>query len=556
MQTPCLLLLLALGLLAAPAAALVRIPLHKFTSIRRTMSEMGGPMEDLIAKGPISKYSQGVHTVTQGPIPEILKNYMDAQYYGEVGIGTPPQCFTVVFDTGSSNLWVPSVHCKLLDIACWTHHKYNSDKSSTYVKNGTSFDIHYGSGSLSGYLSQDTVSVPCKSGVSSQGSIKVERQTFGEATKQPGITFIAAKFDGILGMAYPRISVNNVLPVFDNLMQQKLVDKNIFSFYLNRDPNAQPGGELMLGGTDPKYYKGSLIYHNVTRMAYWQVHMDQVDVGSSLTVCKGGCEAIVDTGTSLIVGPVEEVRELQKAIGAVPLIQGEYMIPCEKVSSLPKVTMKLGGRDYKLSPEDYTLKAQGPSQCPAPLGAPASTTDGTQEARVPLDGAFWIPRPPAASPKGCFACVSKPPALQAPVAPGPEPSASPPMAPTLFPMESKSSKTDSVRATSAPQACKHLAEKKTTTKPATVIEVLPDTAEVNDYYLWSIFNFVYLNFCCLGFIALAYSLKVRDKKLLNDLNGAVEDAKTARLFNITSSALAASCIILVFIFLRYPLTDY
>lgn len=50
--------------------------------------------------------------------------------------------------------------------------------------------------------------------------------------------------------------------------------------------------------------------------------------------------------------------------------------------------------------------------------------------------------------------------------------------------------------------------------------------------------------------------QVRDKKLLNDLNGAVEDAKTARLFNITSSALAASCIILVFIFLRYPLTDY
>ncbi|XP_064143633.1 cathepsin D [Loxodonta africana] len=365
MQTPRL-LLLALGLLLGPAAALIRIPLHKFPSIRRTLSEAGGSVENLISKTPISKYTQGGPAVPGGPVPEILRNYMDAQYYGEIGIGTPPQCFTVVFDTGSSNLWVPSVHCKLLDIACWIHHKYNSAKSSTYVKNGTTFDIHYGSGSLSGYLSQDTVSVPCSSAsASALGGVRVERQTFGEATKQPGITFIAAKFDGILGMAYPRISVNKVVPVFDNLMAQKLVEKNMFSFYLNRDPTAQPGGELMLGGIDSKYYTGTLNFNKVTREAYWQIHMDRVDVGNGLTLCKGGCEAIVDTGTSLMVGPVEEITELQKALGAIPLIQGEYMIPCEKVSSLPPVSLQLGGRSYTLSSEDYVLKVSqaGRSVC-------------------------------------------------------------------------------------------------------------------------------------------------------------------------------------------------
>ncbi|XP_078540160.1 interferon-induced transmembrane protein 10 [Lissotriton helveticus] len=162
------------------------------------------------------------------------------------------------------------------------------------------------------------------------------------------------------------------------------------------------------------------------------------------------------------------------------------------------------------------------------------------------------------------------------VLPPPPPPLPSPALPALPLMENKGFKGD---ATWPPAQCKHSLDKEKkkkklttvtttsttvttgtsavkTTTPATVIEISPDTTEVNDYYLWSIFNFVYLNFCCLGFIALAYSLKVRDKKLLNDRNGAIEDAKTARLFNITSSALATLCIIIIFIYLRYPPAEY
>ncbi|KAK9077353.1 hypothetical protein SSX86_005690 [Deinandra increscens subsp. villosa] len=236
-----------------------------------------------------------------------LKNYMDAQYYGEIGVGTPPQKFTVIFDTGSSNLWVPSTKC-YLSVACLFHSKYKASSSSTYKKNGTAAAIQYGTGAISGYFSQDSVKL---------GDLVVNKQDFIEATREPGITFLAAKFDGILGLGYQEISVGKAVPVWYNMVKQGLVHEPVFSFWFNRHVGEEQGGELVFGGVDPNHFKGKHTYVPVTQKGYWQFAMGDVLIGDKTTgFCSGGCAAIADSGTSLIAGPTTIVTQINHAIGA------------------------------------------------------------------------------------------------------------------------------------------------------------------------------------------------------------------------------------------------
>ncbi|XP_043691794.1 aspartic proteinase-like [Telopea speciosissima] len=294
---------------SASSDGLIRIGLKKRTLdpdnrlAARIESQQGESL-----RASIRKYHlRGNHGDSEGTDIVILKNYMDAQYFGEIGVGTPPQKFTVIFDTGSSNLWVPSAKC-YFSVACYFHSKYKSSQSSTYKKNGKPAEIQYGTGAISGFFSQDNVQV---------GDLVVKKQEFIEATREPSVTFLVAKFDGILGLGFKEISVGGAVPVWYNMVDQGLVKEPVFSFWINRNTQEEEGGEIVFGGVDPNHYKGEHTYVPVTQKGYWQFDMGDVLVdGKSTGFCAGGCAAIADSGTSLLAGPTTIIAQINRAIGA------------------------------------------------------------------------------------------------------------------------------------------------------------------------------------------------------------------------------------------------
>ncbi|XP_060545539.1 cathepsin E [Pantherophis guttatus] len=320
----------------------LKVTLKRHRSMRQILRERGQlPQFWKKYKLDMVQYTQDCSVFKETNEP--LLNYFDVEYFGQISIGNPPQNFTILFDTGSSNLWVPSIYC--VSKACVEHSRFRPSQSSTYTEVGTSFSIHYGTGSLTGIIGMDQVTVE---------GLTIVNQQFAESVSEPGNTFLDSVFDGILGLAYPSLAVDGVTPVFDNMMAQNLVDLPIFSVYMNRNPSSSVGGELIFGGYDEAYFSGNLNWIPVTKQGYWQIQLDNIQVGGNVVFCADGCQAIVDTGTSLITGPSEDIKQMQTLIGAQPM-DDEYAVECNNLNVMPLVTFTINGNSYPLTPEAYTV---------------------------------------------------------------------------------------------------------------------------------------------------------------------------------------------------------
>ncbi|KAF8330388.1 Asp-domain-containing protein [Cantharellus anzutake] len=277
------------------------------------------------------------HTSKRGIGNDSLTDYRELFWYGNISVGTPPVTFTVDFDTGSSDLFIPDVSCQ----NCGAHTRYNPRLSSTSSSVGKPFNDPYFDGSFaSGQLYNDTVTV---------AGLTAEHQTFGSATSYSP-QFKVRPTDGLLGLAWPAASAFNATPFFNTLIQQGTVSQGVFALYLS-----ESGSELRLGGTDESLFSGPLQWNSVTQQKFWRINLDGINVGGTKVV--GGLSSFIDSGTTLIVGDPHTVAQFYRGIPGSHIFDiidetVYYSYPC---SPDPQVSFTFNGTSYPIASKYFNV---------------------------------------------------------------------------------------------------------------------------------------------------------------------------------------------------------
>eukprot|EP00933_Yihiella_yeosuensis_P066389 TRINITY_DN70645_c0_g1_i1.p1 TRINITY_DN70645_c0_g1~~TRINITY_DN70645_c0_g1_i1.p1 ORF type:complete len:397 (+),score=67.58 TRINITY_DN70645_c0_g1_i1:97-1287(+) len=277
-----------------------------------------------------------------------LHNKFNAQYFGDIEVGTPGQKLSVVFDTGSANFWVPDQSTLESHGLASLHSGYAAKMSSTFENHHISFHIRYGSGPVSGSFCSDNVNI---------GGLMLKNYTFARASELRGLgtLYRRSKFDGVLGLGFATLAQGGVPSVMQALADSKQLKELVFGFYLG-DHEA---GQLVIGGVDSDHYTGDFHFVPVSSPGYWEIDLDSVSVGKEkemvLTQTK---QAIIDSGTSLITGPEDEIKAIASMLGAQRM-RGLYVIHCNAGSEEPVISFALGGKDYVLAGKDLVVQRSG-----------------------------------------------------------------------------------------------------------------------------------------------------------------------------------------------------
>jgi len=292
---------------------------------RIPVTKVQKPSSDLVAAPP-------------GTLP--LFNMQDTLFFGMLLIGTPGQPFLIDFDTGSSTLWVPDKSCR----RCGRHHKFNGTNSSTLVRTNETVKLQYGTGSCSGLIAYDTVTL---------GALEMPNTSIGlmNKTAEP---FPSSPMDGLAGLAWPLL--NDGRPTLLDMVEKsgELENGTVFAFDMRK---GEQKGSLVFGDVSDLYPTGvdwfpvlPLQVDGKPTYGYWTLATDKILIGSKAASTR---VAMVDSGTSCIVMPQRDFMVFAKGLDEV-LCDG---------SNLPSLTFTIGGVKYVMEGKDLVHGSEEQGGC-------------------------------------------------------------------------------------------------------------------------------------------------------------------------------------------------
>eukprot|EP00440_Ansanella_granifera_P017687 gb/GFBE01019212.1/.p1 GENE.gb/GFBE01019212.1/~~gb/GFBE01019212.1/.p1 ORF type:complete len:441 (+),score=122.25 gb/GFBE01019212.1/:1-1323(+) len=270
---------------------------------------------------------------------QVLHNHHDMQYFADFKIGG--QEISGIFDTGSFEIVVRSSRCG----AC-VHPTlpYSHELSATFESNGTLTQHVYGSGPCTTMLGFDTVQVG--------PYLIAKRQPIWEIVEHQIPILNKAKFAAIVGIG-PKYGYNSQART---LLMNYHVDE--FSICLKK--GAGDDGYLTWGPDDDDGMKeGEVVEAKVYGKHHWATNMTAMTFKANVSaqnktidVCRAGCGAIIDSGTSLIAGPTAALLELSEQLGTIEE-------DCSNLHELPSLRFMLDGKEFELPPQAYVMRIKG-----------------------------------------------------------------------------------------------------------------------------------------------------------------------------------------------------
>jgi len=284
--------------------------------------------------------------------------YYKSAYFGSLAVGTPAQNLTVVFDTGSGNLILPSTYCHTL--SCKVHKRFRRSASSTardvdgngqIVKPDDARDqltISFGTGEVTGVFVEDNICFGADASGQSCVSMK-----FVAATDMSEDPFKDFTFDGVLGLGLPTLSHTSG---FSFLEAVSVLAKDKGSAYFKTfavflASHEEETSKITFGGWDEQHLDDNEVRWNPVldpEYGHWMLEIKSLRVdGQVLSFCDTGCKAVVDSGTSLLGVPSDVFPELYELLNHPASLEGEC------ASQSPHLEIELDGLTLTLDGEDF-----------------------------------------------------------------------------------------------------------------------------------------------------------------------------------------------------------